>query len=359
MDLVSIVVPVYNVEKYLERCVDSIRSQTYTNLEIILVDDGATDSSGQMCDDLAQKDERIKVVHKENQGLGLARNSGLQVATGVFVTFVDSDDWIHETHIANLYNAAKENDADMVIGTLSVAPSNGEIAPVKLRINEGVYRDEKLRKEILLPLIGTDTDVSQDVQIEASCCDKLYKRDVAVKNNLSFPSEKLAVGEDGFFNIQFAYFSKCAVVVDEAGYYYFENTASITRKHNPQRYQRTLNFYTNMSELLCKYGLEDEAGFRADRTFLLKMRTALRLVVVSDMKRKEKFKEIRKYLENDTVVTVLSRYPIETLIPAMRLLTKMMKRKNVSGVYHLVKFRESAKKKGALKKLLRSVGIGR
>ena len=111
MDLVSIVVPVYNVEKYLERCVDSIRSQTYTNLEIILVDDGATDSSGQMCDDLAQKDERIKVVHKENQGLGLARNSGLQVATGVFVTFVDSDDWIHETHIANLYNAAKENDA--------------------------------------------------------------------------------------------------------------------------------------------------------------------------------------------------------------------------------------------------------
>ena len=94
MPLISVIVPIYNVEKYLDRCVDSIINQTYKNLEIILVDDGSPDNCPQMCDDYAKKDSRIKVVHKENGGLSDARNVGMEVATGEYVSFIDSDDYI-------------------------------------------------------------------------------------------------------------------------------------------------------------------------------------------------------------------------------------------------------------------------
>ena len=92
--LISVIVPIYNVEKYLARCVDSIVNQTYKNLEIILVDDGSPDRCPQMCDDYAEKDSRIKVVHKKNGGLSDARNAGMAVATGEYISFIDSDDWI-------------------------------------------------------------------------------------------------------------------------------------------------------------------------------------------------------------------------------------------------------------------------
>ena len=99
MKLVTVIVPVYNVEQYLERCVESIRNQSYKNLEIILVDDASPDESPKICDEYAEKDGRIKVIHKQNGGLGFARNSALEIASGDYVTFIDSDDYISEDHI--------------------------------------------------------------------------------------------------------------------------------------------------------------------------------------------------------------------------------------------------------------------
>lgn len=114
-DLLSIIVPVYNMEQYLERCMNSIEKQTYKNLEIILVDDGSFDKSPQMCDDYAKKDSRIKVVHKENGGLSDARNAGLAVATGAYIGFVDSDDWIEPDMYEKMYQACIEHDAQVAV----------------------------------------------------------------------------------------------------------------------------------------------------------------------------------------------------------------------------------------------------
>lgn len=112
-DLISIIVPVYNMEQYLERCMNSIEKQTYTNLEIILVDDGSCDKSPQMCDDYARKDPRVKVVHKENGGLSDARNAGLAAATGAYIGFVDSDDWIEKDMYEKMYQACIEHGAQV------------------------------------------------------------------------------------------------------------------------------------------------------------------------------------------------------------------------------------------------------
>ena len=113
--LISIIVPVYDVEPYLRKCIDSILIQSYRDLEIILVDDGSPDNCGAICDEYAEKDKRIKVIHKKNGGLSDARNAGLDIATGEYIGFVDSDDWVMPDMYEYLYKAVKEYDADMSV----------------------------------------------------------------------------------------------------------------------------------------------------------------------------------------------------------------------------------------------------
>lgn len=113
-ELISVVVPIYNVEKYIEKCIDSIINQTYTNLEIILVDDGSPDKCGKICDEYAKRDKRIKVIHKENGGVSSARNIGLDNLNGEYVTFIDADDYISNNYCEELLNALKTENADCV-----------------------------------------------------------------------------------------------------------------------------------------------------------------------------------------------------------------------------------------------------
>ena len=114
-DLISVIVPVYNVENYLRECLDSIVAQTYRNIEVILVDDGSKDSSGKICDEYADKDNRIKVIHKENGGVSAARNTGLDIAKGEWISYVDSDDYIESTMIETLICLAKKNDVELAM----------------------------------------------------------------------------------------------------------------------------------------------------------------------------------------------------------------------------------------------------
>ena len=114
-ELVSVIIPVYNVEKYLRKCVDSVLSQTYKNLEIFLVDDGSPDNCGKICDEYAKKDKRIKVIHQQNCGLSSARNAALDVCTGEYITFIDSDDWVEPTYVEELYNAIKKYNCDVSV----------------------------------------------------------------------------------------------------------------------------------------------------------------------------------------------------------------------------------------------------
>ena len=129
-EIITIVVPIYNVEKYLKRCLDSICSQTYKNLEIILVDDGSKDNSGKICDDYAKNDSRIIVIHKENGGVSSARNFGLDKASGKYISFVDSDDYMQNDMIEKMYNNIKQNDANICVANFSIE-KDGKIKPCK------------------------------------------------------------------------------------------------------------------------------------------------------------------------------------------------------------------------------------
>lgn len=216
--LVSIIVPVYKTENYLRKCVDSILASTYTNLEVILVDDGSPDGSGVICDEYAEKDARVKVVHKKNGGLSSARNAGLDVATGDFITFVDSDDTIKIDAIYQLISAATTNKADIVKMRFRNVGS-GEATDCAVPVG-GAVPCKKIENEDYL--IGICT-------YRASCsfCDKLFKRDV-FDNNYRFnegrTNEDLLLLSTLLIEKHYSIYE-----LDYYGYYYLCRENSITR----------------------------------------------------------------------------------------------------------------------------------
>lgn len=175
MELVSVIVPIYNVEAYLERCVGSILQQTYKHIEIILVDDGSPDRCGSMCEEYAQKDNRIKVLHKENGGLSDARNAGLEMAKGKYVLFVDSDDLIKKELVESCVQTAEKNSSDIVIFDFNRVEENEEIVTTMEIEKSGTYT---LESEPRI-LFGSPSAVN-----------KLFRRDLFIKTGIRFPVGK-------------------------------------------------------------------------------------------------------------------------------------------------------------------------
>lgn len=345
MDTVSVIVPIYNVEKYLVRCIQSILSQTYSNLEIILVDDGSRDNSPQICDQLAVQEPRIKVIHQENQGQGYARNTGLKHATGEFVIFVDSDDYIGEEHVEKLYESMIKTNADIAVGFYIAVNEKGEIIKKKSELITGEYERERVFSELLLPLIGTDETCRSDTVVEPSACMSMYRHSLIKNHGIWFNSVKVVVAEDQFFNIDCFMHAQKVVVTDINDYYYFMNSQSTTRKHDKGRFARTVNYYNLLIQRVNQYGISELAERRVARSFLMKTRIALRLIAFSDMDFLGKRAEIKRILSHDLLVKVIREYPIYTYPFMMRVLSQLMRRKSATGVYFLIKARDYMKKR--------------
>lgn len=218
-ELISIIIPVYNVEKYLEKCVDSIINQTYKNLEIILVDDGATDSSGKLCDELAKIDNRIKVYHKENGGLSDARNYGVEKSTGGYIGFVDSDDYIDTEMYEKLYEAIKKENVDVAECNLKIIYTDREEL-----FTEQKYYNIYTKQEYLEEYLKIE-------KIFGSACVRLIKSDIAKK--LKFPVGKLY--EDTYYAYDLIEKVDRYVIMNNPYYNYLMRENSITNtKFNPR-----------------------------------------------------------------------------------------------------------------------------
>lgn len=217
--LITVVVPIYNVENYLECCIESILSQSYTNLEIILVDDGSTDSSGKICDVYANRDKRIRVVHKKNGGLSDARNRGLRKARGKYITFIDADDMVGEHFVESLFEAAKINESDISICDYTFIEDN--IKKVKEMTCGDVY---------LLSNIQCEKEMycHSKHALEFVAWGKLYKTQLFFENNIEYPEGK--IHEDLFTTYKLIYFSQKISVIGDVLYFYRKRTGSIMNK---------------------------------------------------------------------------------------------------------------------------------
>ena len=210
-ELISVIIPVYNVEKYVRRCIDSVINQTYKNLEIIIVDDGSVDGSGKIVDDYAATDMRIIKMHKQNGGLSSARNAGLDIMNGAYVTFIDSDDWVDDRHIEILYDACK-NGADVSTVGYIETDSDG----VKAVYGGGAVYSGKQLYEDREYYFRTDSVIAWG---------KLYKSECF--ENVRFPTGR--VSEDVFTVYKAVYPYEKVSVLDSETYFYYKNDESITR----------------------------------------------------------------------------------------------------------------------------------
>lgn len=241
---VSIIVPVYNTESFLVECIESIRCQTFQNFELILVDDGSTDTSGEICDYYQKIDHRIKVAHKKNGGQNSAVREGLSITTGEYICFVDSDDYVHSQMISTLYSSAEKYNCDLVIAEL-YQDNKGKITPFsKIYCEAGFYGRERIEKEIFPILLFNQANVNT---IPGSRCAKLFRKDAISQKAISYDSSH---GEDWLvtmatiINAQSIYLHTGVYL-----YYYRNNPSSVTHRWNK-------NIFATQSGVL-KF-LEDE-----------------------------------------------------------------------------------------------------
>ena len=229
MKKVSVIVPVYNAKETLEKCINSILNQTYTNLEIILIDDGSTDKSGVICDEYQKKDARIKVLHKKNSGVSEARNDGIKLSTGDYIQFVDCDDYINNKMTEKLLQVSEANSVDITICGYDIINGESQI-PSK----DGIYTKDNMLETIL--------DKKGYIYANQPW-NRLIKSEIIKKNNIVF-DRNMSKGEDYIFNLEV--FDKCNkyLIISDCLYNYNQGINGLCRR------KRTIDFYWNNNNIL-------------------------------------------------------------------------------------------------------------
>ncbi len=249
--LVSIIVPVYNVEKYLSQCIDSLINQTYSNLEIILINDGSTDSSLLICKKYAFEDTRIQIVDQENKGLSEARNIGIDIAKGKYVSFLDSDDWLELLTFEKTVVIAEKNQYDLVFWQF-IKEFDDKNIPYKGVFRQDTFFEEAsllmLHRRIAGPL-NEEMKNPQYIDSYVSAWGKLYSLAIIKKNNLRFVDTKIIGSEDILFSFQYFGLIKNAFYLNEHLLHYRkDNPTSLTKTHGATLFPRFCNLFEYMNQ---------------------------------------------------------------------------------------------------------------
>lgn len=228
--MISIIVPIYKVEKFIKQCVDSIINQTYKDLEIILVDDGSPDKCPEICDEYAQKDSRIKVVHKKNGGLISARKAGVKASTGEYVCFVDGDDWIESDMYEHIANAIKKYNSDSVITQFYFSYPNKEDKS-DYQLTKEYYIKDEIEKDIYPTMLFAN--LYYKFGIYPCCWTKVFKRELLEKH-LPDTDDRIRIGEDIAFTYPCLMECQSIAFIDKALYHYRMNPESMTKAYDPK-----------------------------------------------------------------------------------------------------------------------------
>ena len=257
---ISIIVPVYNVEKYLEQCLESIVNQTYRNIEIICVNDGAKDNSGEILTRYAEKDSRIFVINQENQGLSGARNTGMRVAHGKYIMFVDSDDWIDLNTCEQAVTVAEKHSADLVLWSYVREFENESKEKLMFWEDETVFDKKKVKSQLhrrVCGLIGDELQHPEYANAIETAWGKLYLAERLLKNQVQFVDTKEIGTEDALFNLYaLGYMNKAVYLRKCFNHYRKTNQSSLTKTYNEKLFSRWQRLFDYME----KYISENHLG---------------------------------------------------------------------------------------------------
>ena len=333
-NLISVIVPFYNAESFLKTCIDSILSQTYLNIELLLIDDGSTDNSKKIYEEYQKKDNRIRVYKIKNSGQGIARNEGLEHSLGDFVTFMDVDDYM-EDNCVELLAENIEDSVDLVIGGYKRF-SNGK------EIYKEQYHQEIVKKpsENLIYQIQGANPWKKD-QVKGTVWNSLYRKKVIDENKIYFKSEKEIFSEDTLFNVEFL--KKCGNVklITSTAYRYIINSNSTTNKYDGQKLEKISKYYDYMVSIFKKN--DQEAIIRNQSFYIFNLKKCILqekgnpyINSISDL-----YFTIKNISKDKRVIEILNEYPISTLNIKTRTLMYMLKYKYCLVLAILVFFKQT------------------
>ena len=308
--LVTIVLPIYNVEKYLERSVNSIVNQSYKNLDIILIDDGSKDNCPSICDEWAKKDHRIRVVHKENAGLSMARNTGIDLAKGKYIFFLDSDDFVEHDLVECSVKTAVETGAQIIVYGYDRFNKDGK--PVMSSVPElpkTVMLGEEIR-EIVVPCVaGPMIKNRKKYHLASSAWAAMYSVDVIRENQFYFVSEREIISEDVYSNLIYYQYIDCIAIIPRVFYHYCENNEqSLSRTYNPERFERNKHFYSNSLKLCGELGYSEQTKKNLSNQMLSNIIVSIKQMVSSTKSWRTRRAIVKQILSDGITKKVLNDY---------------------------------------------------
>lgn len=343
--VVTVVLPIYNVEKYLNRCIKSVVNQSYKDLEIILVDDGSPDNCPELCDRWAQKDSRIKVIHKKNAGLGYARNTGIDNATGEYICFFDSDDYIALDAIEKAVTLAQRSKADVVNFGFCYVNENGMTGKCTIpKMPQSIYEGSDVQDIFLPELIAPNIEDGFSSNLWMSAWTNLYSLDLILNTKWKFISEREIISEDIYSLLELYKYVTKVTILSEALYFYCENGTSLTHTYREDRFEKIKLFY-DKCQLVCeKLFYSNRVKKRLSYPYVSNTIGALKMIVESDCKnKKEVFKNI--ILDNH-LQNVLQKMNYKRESINRKILLTCMRKKWINVVYLLITLK--CKKRGRL-----------
>ena len=308
---ISIIVPVYKAEKYLQRCLKSILAQTFVNFELILIDDESPDSCPKICDEAEEREARIRVIHKKSQGPGFARNSGLKIARGEYIYFVDSDDYLAETAVETLYQAAKNGDMDLCFAGFFLVTNGVETAQIPKYAGK-VFVQPQIVTMILTDMLGTAPEEATDCTVRMAVWQGIYRRSWLNEHKFQFASNKRFLSEDILFHMDCLPLAKRMCYLPDCLYYHTsDNILSWTHAYQSDHLERYGEQY--LEELKKTKNLNNSAEMRRriQRTYLGNVRICLQRLVsaANGMRWHDVKKTLRDLVQDPILQSVLKEYP--------------------------------------------------
>lgn len=305
-ELISVVIPVYNVEKYLNRCVKSVINQTYRNLEILLVDDGSPDNCPQICEEWAKKDERIRVIHKKNAGLGMARNTGIQNASGKYICFFDSDDYVAHDIIQKAYELAQNTGAEVTFFGMATVNGKGTVTAERIPCAEQmVYTGDEVRQTVLPDLIHDGVKEARIHNLSLSACSCLFEMDLIRRTDWRFASERDIISEDSYALITLFETVSTVAILSRVGYFYCFNCNSLTQTYRPDRYAKICRFYEDAIKLQVELGYPEVVKERIGRLFLAFVVGALKQIACAPESMAVRVRNVRSVVLDSALQKVI------------------------------------------------------
>lgn len=316
--LVSIVVPIYNMETYLDRCLGSLLGQSLTDIEIIAVNDGSQDQSLTILQNYSEQDSRIKIVNKENGGLSAARNDGILAASGQYIGFVDPDDWVDLSMYEEMYHAAVDEDADIVMCTYVREFETHSKEKVFPHPEKLIYRSEQVQANMLRRIVGPLKDeLANPEYLDAwgTVWNKIYRASLLREHDLKFTDHKIIGSiEDTLFNIPTFYYAKSFVLLNQPFYHYWRaNASSITSKYNPFLTERFGNLYNIIQSFITEKKLSDDFKIALNNRICMNV-LGLGLNILNlrhTATIREKMKLMNKLLNNERIMESLKHLEIQ------------------------------------------------